>query len=173
MSRHASPTPCHDNICLEGLCTMIGNAGRLFISVTILTLHFHVSIFDQVLPEQWYSNVLRYQRSSDPKARRNTAPELSRKVLEWVSFGIWSDHNIVTKNTTFMIWRCPLVLKQLFYSKFQGPEGSELHDHPMLAHAFFMEYVIMHTYDFLEKFSEPLYNWVHTSAGHSKCDWNC
>ena len=90
----------------------------------------------------------------------DTAPDLSRKVLDWMSFCVWSNYNVATKDMTVLIWRCPAQLKQKFYSTFQDSEGRKLQRHPMLIHAFLMEHIIVHTYDFLQKFSEPLYAWV-------------
>lgn len=108
-----------------------------------------------ICAELWYSAVIRslYEHG-------NRAPDLSRKVLDWSSFCLWSDYNLVTRDATYLVWRCPAQLKQKFYSTFQGCKARELQRHPLLLHAFFMEHVIVHTYDFLQKFSEPLYAWV-------------
>lgn len=60
---------------------------------------------------------------------------------------------------TFLILRCPLHIRQKFYDAFTGPAGLSLRRHPMLLHAFLAEHLVMHAYDFLQFFSDPLYAW--------------
>ena len=103
----------------------------------------------------WYSAVIRSSYSHG-----NVAPDLSREVLDWTAFCLWSTYDLVTADETILVWRYPIALKHKFYSTFQKYAGEELQTHPMLAHAYFTEQILSHTYTFLEHFSEPLYSWV-------------
>ena len=71
---------------------------------------------------------------------------------------MWSDY-LTSGDATFVILRCPPYIKQRFYDAFKGKAGLSLHQHPMLLHAFLAEHLVMHSYDFLEIFSDPLYKW--------------
>ncbi|MCJ1355916.1 MAG: hypothetical protein MMC33_005909 [Icmadophila ericetorum] len=102
----------------------------------------------------WYSAVIRSSYSHG-----NVAPDLSREVLDWTAFCLWSTYDLVTADETILVWRYPIALKHKFYSTFQKYAGEELQTHPMLAHAYFTEQILSHTYTFLEHFSEPLYSW--------------
>jgi hypothetical protein len=82
----------------------------------------------------------------------------SRLVVNWQRMCVWSDYSI-SGDATFVILRCPPSIKQKFYDAFEGKSGLSLRQHPMLLHAFLAEHLVIHSYDFLEFFSHPLYDW--------------
>ncbi|KAF2493174.1 hypothetical protein BU16DRAFT_540895 [Lophium mytilinum] len=103
--------------------------------------------------ELWFSAVIRSHESY-----RGKRTDLSRSVIDWQRCCIWGDHH-ATGDFTYMIWRCPLYIKEMFRETFIGPDGSNLLYHPMLVHAFLAENIVVHAYDFLKYFAEPLYSW--------------
>ena len=51
-------------------------------------------------------------------------------------------------------------MRENFQSVFQGTSGLQLHRHPMIVHAYFARALLLQTYDFLQDFSGPLYEWA-------------
>lgn len=103
--------------------------------------------------EVWYSAVIRteHRRAVDKQG------DLSRRVLDWVRFCVWADYN-ADRESTFFIWRCPPYIKERFFSAFAADDAAKLQRHPMVAHVFFAEHVLLHNYDFLKyQFHHPTY----------------
>ena len=50
-----------------------------------------------------------------------------------------------------------------FQTVFQGESGIQLQRHPMILHAYFARNLLLMTYDFLQEFSGPLYEWASFS----------
>lgn len=105
--------------------------------------------------ELWYSYVIRSLLDYG-----DAAPDLSRKVMDWQRFCVWSELNLNTGQITTLALRCPVALKELFCSTFMGRQGSELEQHPMLLHAFLMEYVLEYSSDVTMNLSNQMYSWV-------------
>lgn len=86
---------------------------------------------------------------------------------------IWSDY-ATNGDATFLIMRCPPHIKEKFYDAFSGEAGLSLRQHPMLLHAFLAEHLVIHAYDFLQFFSDPLYSWenkvneLHTTEDYTE-----
>lgn len=57
---------------------------------------------------------------------------------------------------------CPPAVREHFKSTFQGNHGLQLQRHPMILHAYFAKAILLKTYDFLQDFSGPLYEWAST-----------
>ena len=55
---------------------------------------------------------------------------------------------------------CPPVVRESFQSTFQGIPGLQLQRHPMILHAYFAKAILLKSYDFLQEFSGPLYDWA-------------
>lgn len=51
-------------------------------------------------------------------------------------------------------------MRENFQSTFQGKSGRQLQRHPMILHAYFARALLLKTYDFLQDFSGPLYEWA-------------
>lgn len=54
-------------------------------------------------------------------------------------------------------------MREHFQSTFQGNHALQLQRHPMILHAYFAKAVLLKTYDFLQDFSGPLYEWASTN----------
>ena len=104
----------------------------------------------------------------------NPDMDKSRLVVYWQRMCVWSDYNSATGNATFLILRCPPHIKEKFYDAFRGTAGLSLRQHPMLLHAFLAEHLVVHAYDFLQFFSDPLYTWenkvnhLHTTEDYTE-----
>lgn len=105
----------------------------------------------------WYSAVLRFPSMHRGDIQKQG--DLSRSVMDWQRFCLWSDYDANGESTT-LIWRCPPYIKEKFFETYSDNGGAQLERHPMAAHVFFAEYVLLHSYDFLDFFSEPTYAWV-------------
>ncbi|KAI0173506.1 hypothetical protein GGR52DRAFT_388866 [Hypoxylon sp. FL1284] len=116
--------------------------------------------------EMWYTAVLRGVESVAQLENRNQKRDFIRRIAYWQRFVMWSayrlqkDTNEVGSATTvYMIWRCPLDIKRTFFSTFSGENGLKLLYHPMIVHAFMIEKIGIHTYDYLARIADPLYKW--------------
>ncbi len=109
--------------------------------------------------ELWYSAVIR----SNWLHGDETARDLSRKVADWRRFSLWSKHNLSSKRSNVVVMGCPPQMRQNFASLFLGENGLQLQRHPMLIHAYFARNLLLRTYDFLQEFSDHLYDWVSRS----------
>lgn len=99
-----------------------------------------------------------------------SAADLTRQVAYWQRFRMWSDYHLeahegpvgdsVRGPSACLIWRCQAEAKESFYRAFTGEGGKKLLSHPMLVHAFFLESIVVHAYDFLKHFSGLMYQWV-------------
>ena len=116
----------------------------------------------------WYSAVIRsHEEYANDKVDR------SRLVVNWQRMCVWSDYS-TNGDATFLILRCPPSIKEKFYDAFLGPSGLSLRQHPMLMHAFLAEHLVLHAYDFLNYFAQPLYIWenkvneLHTAEDYTE-----
>ena len=110
--------------------------------------------------ELWYSAVIR----SNWLHGDETARDLSRKVADWRRFSLWSNYDLFTKRLHVVVLGWPPKMRENFQSVFQGESGIQLQRHPMILHAYFARNLILMTYDFLQEFSGPLYEWVSIST---------
>ena len=103
--------------------------------------------------ESWLSTVIRslYDNRQYTSVARN---DLSRRILDWQRYCVWSLYETASHRHTAMIWRCPTDVKQWFFKRFVGAHGQQLMSHPMLLHAFFCEELVKNAYDFLQNFSD-------------------
>lgn len=105
--------------------------------------------------ELWYSAVIRSNwYHGDERAR-----DLSRKVADWRRFSLWSNYNLFTKRLHVVVLGWPPAMRENFQVVFQGERGLQLQRHPMILHAYFARALLLKTYDFLQDFSGPLYEW--------------
>lgn len=118
--------------------------------------------------ELWYSAVIRTHNDYEPNNN-----DKSRLVVYWQRMCIWADYS-VNGDATFLILRCPLNIKERLYDAFLGEAGLSLRQHPMLLHAFLAEHLVIHAYDFLQFFADPLYTWenkvdqLHTTEDYTE-----
>ncbi|KAI0470096.1 hypothetical protein GGR56DRAFT_152647 [Xylariaceae sp. FL0804] len=129
--------------------------------------------------EMWYSAIIRADERTDPSIVGH--PDLSRSLSYWQRFCVWSDYQQHKDEdghahdvSTFMLWRCPVDIKDTFVRTFEGTRGLKLLDHPLSAHAFFLEHMTTLSYDFLSFFPNLLYWWenqaseLHTPEDYTK-----
>ncbi|KAI0127232.1 hypothetical protein BJ170DRAFT_366212 [Xylariales sp. AK1849] len=121
--------------------------------------------------QMWHTAVLRSDSHRINSHHGNQTLEFTRQYSYWQRFVMWSNFQsrqdeIGTENSTstYMIWRCPLVVKQALFRTFSGQLGSKLMEHPMAIHAFIMEKIVLQTQDFLAYFSQPLYRWENRAS---------
>lgn len=111
------------------------------------------------MTELWYSAVIR----SNWLHGDETARDLSRKVADWRRFSLWSNYDLSTKSLHVVVLGWPPAMRKNFESTFQGESGIQLLRHPMILHAYFARNILLTTYDFLQDFSGPLYEWASLS----------
>lgn len=131
----------------------------------------HRSKNGDIRHELWYTAVLRSQGNHIRSQSVTQTLELTRQIGYWQRFCVWSDCSVKTNDTdgekcimTYLLWRCPRDIKDSFLTTFAGSAGVKLLDHPMGAHTFFTERIIMLTHDFLANFSNPLYQWENKAS---------
>ena len=112
-----------------------------------------------IATELWYSAVTR----SNWLHGDETARDLSRRVADWRRFSLWSNYDLFTKRLHVVVLGWPPEMRANFGSVFQGKSGIQLQRHPMILHAYFARNLLLMTYDFLQDFSGPLYEWVSFS----------
>lgn len=116
--------------------------------------------------EMWYTAVLRSDGTSLKYDSVNPIANLTRQFAYWQRFCVWAECRPETDgvkgstSTTYMVLRCPPQIKQAFFATFLGQPGLKLLQSTMAAHAFFVEKVILHTWDFASHLSGTLYTWV-------------
>ena len=92
-------------------------------------------------------------RSTDAKCHIDAC----QRILSWKRLCTWACYDFKDETACIIVFRSPKDLKQQIVSNFRGHQACLLPAHPMLIHAVIAEDVLIKTYDFLEKFSEPVY----------------
>ena len=121
-----------------------------------------------IATEMWYSAVIR----SNWRYGDETAGDLSRKVIEWTRFRLWSNYDLLNKRLHVVVLGWPPASREHFQSIFQGETGLQLQRHPMILHAYFARNLLLKTYDFLHDVSGPLYESASTTPLESTVSAN-
>ncbi|KAL2069651.1 hypothetical protein VTL71DRAFT_14330 [Oculimacula yallundae] len=123
--------------------------------------HFDDSTQEPVRHELWYSAVVRAPANDTLRPEQDN----SRRVMNWLRTVIWADFDARTGNSTVLVFRYPVGMKEAFFAEFEGKKGAVLEVHPMIFHAHCLERLCTHTRDVNKWFFEPLYNFEQQTIG--------
>ena len=86
----------------------------------------------------------------------------TKRLLDWRRFVVWTGREMQTGVTTMVILRCATDVQDRFIASMSdGAEGQrQLLRHPMLAHAFFAESLVVASSYFSSEFATPMYGLV-------------
>lgn len=106
---------------------------------------------------QYLYSAIRRSLSAAPNPKDPT-----KRLLDWRRLVVWTGREMQTGVTTMVILRCANDDQERFIGSFgDGAEGQrQLLRHPMLAHAFFAESLVVQCSYFSSDFANPMYGLV-------------